>query len=102
MQINKKQIQYLRGLGHHLSPVVIIGQHGLSQGVIDSLSEALTRHELIKVKLAGVSGSDRQNLAEEASSKSRSRLIQVLGKTALLYRPNKDLKPEKRIQIPKK
>lgn len=101
MQINKKQIQFLRGLGHHLSPVVIIGQHGLSQGVVDSLIEALTRHELIKIKLAGLTGSDRQTMANEAAAKCRSRLIQVLGKTALLYRPNKDLKPEKRIKLPK-
>ncbi|MDP2248230.1 MAG: YhbY family RNA-binding protein, partial [Nitrosomonadales bacterium] len=54
--MNSKQITYLRGLGHHLNPVVSIGNNGLTEQVLKEIELALTAHELIKIK---VSGDDR-------------------------------------------
>ena len=53
MTLNKKQIQHLKSLAHHLNPVVMIGNNGLTEGVLAEAELALTHHELIKVKIAG-------------------------------------------------
>ncbi|MEJ2520533.1 MAG: YhbY family RNA-binding protein, partial [Desulfuromonadales bacterium] len=46
-----KQNRYLRGLGHKLRPVVMIGKHHMSEEVIRATDEALVAHELIKVRI---------------------------------------------------
>ena len=51
--MNGKDRRYLRGLAHGLSPVVIVGQRGLSDAVVRQVDGALTDHELIKVRLGG-------------------------------------------------
>ncbi len=44
------QRQYLKGLAHHLKPVVQIGKNGLTDRVFADIDRALFSHELIKVK----------------------------------------------------
>ncbi len=51
MSLSGKQVRFLRGLGHHLKPVVMIGKDEVSEAVISATDEALGIHELIKVKL---------------------------------------------------
>ncbi|WP_117086172.1 YhbY family RNA-binding protein, partial [Klebsiella pneumoniae] len=53
MNLTKKQVQHLKALAHHLNPVVMIGNNGLTEGVLAETEVALTHHELIKVKIAG-------------------------------------------------
>ncbi|HMB59267.1 MAG TPA: YhbY family RNA-binding protein, partial [Xanthomonadales bacterium] len=53
MSLSTQQIRYLRGLSHHLRPVVTIADKGLSENVLAELDSALDTHELIKVKLRG-------------------------------------------------
>lgn len=86
MQLSGKQIRHLRGLGHHLQPVVMIGRGELNERVIASLEEALTRHELIKVKLQEGCELDRHEAAEEMARVTGAAIAQILGKTILLYR----------------
>ncbi len=50
MILNNKQKQYLKGLAHSLKPVVLLGQHGLTEGVLAEIDLALNHHELIKVE----------------------------------------------------
>ena len=57
MNLTTKQKQYLKGLAHSLKPVVMLGQHGLTEGVLAEIDAALNHHELIKVK---VSAADRE------------------------------------------
>ena len=52
MNLNKKQIQYLKGEAHSLKPVVLLGSNGLTEGVIAEIDSALEHHELIKVKIS--------------------------------------------------
>ncbi len=84
--LNGKQRRFLRGLGHHLEPVVLVGKEGLSDGLVGALDTALTTHELIKVKLGESAGSDRRAIAEALAEASGSERVQVLGRTLLLYR----------------
>ena len=51
--LSTKQKQFLKGLAHHLSPVVMLGGNGLTEGVLAEIDNALNHHELIKVKIAG-------------------------------------------------
>jgi len=81
-----KQARYLRGLGHHLQPVVMIGKEDLSDSVLASIEEALAAHELIKVKLQEGCLLDRREAAALLAERTGSAVAQVLGKTILLYR----------------
>lgn len=99
-KLSSKQVQYLRGLGHHLSPVAMVGQNGLTKSVLLAVEEVLTTHELVKIKIAEDSPEERLKLAEEIAKKTGSALVQTLGKTALLFRTNKDLKADKQIILP--
>ncbi|NNE44548.1 MAG: YhbY family RNA-binding protein [Gemmatimonadetes bacterium] len=92
-----KQRRYLRGLGVNLEPKVWLGGSGLTEAFLASVEDALSTDELIKVKLPELTGADRKAAAKELAEKSGTELIQVLGRTALLYRRN-DEKPE--IQLP--
>jgi RNA-binding protein len=81
-----KQRRYLRALGHHLDPVVQVGKEGLSEGLVSALDAALLQHELIKVKLGEAAGSDRRALGAALAEAAGGELVQVLGRTVLIYR----------------
>lgn len=91
-----KQVRFLRGLGHHLDPVVMIGRGVISEAVLRSTNEALTAHELIKVKIQEGCEMDRRTVAAELAEKTGAQVAQVLGKTFLLYRRS----DECRIELP--
>ncbi len=91
-------VRHLRGLGHHLHPVVQIGKEGVTDALFLAVREALLRHELIKVKILQEAPVDRHDAAGEISEATGSMLIQVLGRTILLYKHH----PKKpRIELPK-
>lgn len=85
-----KQVRFLRGLGHHLQPVVMIGREELSERLLASVEVALEDHELIKVKLQEGCSTDRREIASQLAEKTGSQVAQVLGRTILLYRPATD------------
>jgi RNA-binding protein len=85
-QLTGKQVRFLRGLGHHLQPVVMIGKDAISEALLASLEEALAAHELIKVKLQEGCPLDRREAATSLAEKTGAAAAQVLGKTILLYR----------------
>ena len=67
MELSERQRKYLRGLGHALNPVLLIGQHGVTPAVIAEAQRALHDHELIKVKFRGA---DREAARRWASPNS--------------------------------
>jgi RNA-binding protein len=87
--LSGKQRRHLRGLGHHLDAVVQVGKDGLDEGVVGALDAALEQHELIKVRLLDSVGADRHGVSEALAEASTSELVQVLGRTLLLYRARK-------------
>ena len=80
---DKKQ---LRSIGHNLNPVVMIGDKGLSEGVMLELNRALEDHELIKVKVNVADPQERREVIEQFCTDSKAELVQAIGKIALLYR----------------
>lgn len=89
MALTGKQRRKLRALGHHLEPVVIIGQGGVTEGVVGAVAQALEDHELIKIKF-GEGPEDRHEGADKLAAQTGADVAQVLGKTALLYKPRKE------------
>jgi RNA-binding protein len=81
-----KASRYLRGLGHHLDPVVQIGKDGVTEGVVKATRGALLAHELVKVKVLPEAPVDRKEVAEDLARKAGAALAQVLGRTFLLYK----------------
>ena len=59
-EINNAFRRSLKARGHHLKPVVQIGQGGISPGVIEATQAALEQHELIKVSINGESPTERK------------------------------------------
>ncbi len=99
-QLTSKQKKFLKGLGHSLTPVVAVGKEGLGEKIIKATILELSRHELIKVKVGKSSPVGRQETAETLSAGSDSSLVQIIGKTILLYKKNPELDKEKRLKLP--
>ena len=88
MQTSLKQT--LKARAHHLKPVVILGNKGLTPAVIDETNHALLAHELIKVKINGVEKEERLATAQELVAQLQAELVQMIGNIAVLYRPNEN------------
>lgn len=89
-ELSGKQRRHLRALGHHLQPVVQVGHEGITEALVRETDSQLASHELIKVKIGESSPQDRHSSADLLAERTGSRVAQVLGRTALLYRPRKD------------
>lgn len=89
-ELTGKQRRHLRALGHHLGPVVQVGHEGVSDAVVRQADQQLESHELIKVKIGESSPQDRHDAAALLAERTHARVAQVLGRTALLYRPRKE------------
>lgn len=98
--VTGQQRAFLRGLGHHLNPVVQIGHKGLSAEVLKELDHALVSHELLKVKLLRSAPLSVSEAAAQMSAAAGAVVAQTIGKVVLLYRPSPD--PDRRkIALPR-
>jgi RNA-binding protein len=87
LTLNPKQTSFLRGKGHGLSPVVMIGNKGLSEEVLREIDISLNAHELIKIKVQGDQRELRQQMLQEICEKLTAAPIQHIGKQLVVYRP---------------
>lgn len=95
-----KQLRYLRGLGHHLKPLVMLGREGINDNVIKAADAVLAAHELVKVKIGNGCPLERREAADTVAAGTGSAIVQILGKTFLLFRANPDRDAEHRIKLP--
>ena len=86
MELKGKDHRRLRSEGHHLKPVVITGHDGLSPDVISKIDKELRIHGLIKIKI-GKGPLGRKEAASQLSALTGAAVVQILGRTILLYRP---------------
>ena len=91
--------QRLRALGHELRPLVLIGKAGADETLVASADAALKSHELVKVKLERNAPLAREEAARLLTQALNAALVQQIGRTFLLYRPNPDLPPGRRITL---
>ena len=87
-----KERAELRAEAHHLDPTVHVGQHGLTPAVITSLDDALRTRELVKVKLGFKDEQIKpKEVAESLALATNAAVVQVIGRTATLFRENPDI-----------
>ncbi|MFU2154385.1 ribosome assembly RNA-binding protein YhbY [Paenibacillus larvae] len=92
-----KQKRYLRSMAHHLNPIFQIGKGGVNDQLITHIKEALETRELIKVSILNNNDEDRNELTQEISGRSGAELVQVIGKTIVLYKESVN---HKEIELP--
>lgn len=87
MAMSGKQKRYLRGLAHSLKTVVTVGSKGLSENVLMEVDAALTQHELVKIKLPPSPRAERELQMRSISAATDAEIVQVIGRTGVLFRP---------------
>ena len=94
MRLSESQKKHLRGLGHALKPVVMVGDAGLTDSVLAEYRSALEHHELIKVRVKVGDRGMRDEVIGRLCDAGEAVLVQRIGNMALLYRenPEKDVK----------
>ncbi len=100
MELTGKQKRFLRSRGQQLKPSCVIGKGGLSEGVADKISKSLVGRELIKVRLPADPTLSRKELAGKLAEVTGACCVGLVGRTALLYRPDEQADPDDRIHLP--
>jgi RNA-binding protein len=90
ISLTNAQNRFLRGQAHGLKAMLQVGAKGVTDAVVAEVDGALEHHELIKIKVAGDDRDAREAMIGELAERSGAALVQKIGKTAVLYRPNKD------------
>ncbi len=80
----------LKSEAHHLNPVVMIGQAGLTDAVMAEIEIALDVHELIKVKIRA-ERDERKTICEKICEITTAELVQSIGQIIIIYRLNPKL-----------
>ena len=101
MNLTEQQKKFLRGRGHQLKPLIMVGDAGLSEPLLAEFESTLDHHELLKVRVRVGDRDARDEIIEKLCETGKAELVQRIGNVALLYRPNLNKKPEKRIRLPK-
>ncbi len=94
MELDNATIKRLKGIGHELKPVVMIGNNGVTAAITEEIDRALNDHELIKVKLPAGSKQERDLVCTELASGANAYLIHTIGRMALLLRQNPNANPK--------
>jgi RNA-binding protein len=92
-----KQKRHLRSLAHHLTPIFQVGKGGTNEHIIRHIEEAIETRELIKVSVLNNNADDPREIGAELAAGAGAELVQVIGKTIVLYKESKD---HKTIELP--
>lgn len=88
MKLTSKQKAKLKSIGQTSKVMVQVGDKGVTENVVKSLNEALEAHELIKVSIQHPHRDIRKEMIAELAEKSESQIVNIIGKTALLFKEN--------------
>ena len=86
LTLTSQQRRKLRAMAHALKPVVLIGQGGLTDGVVQAVEAALLDHELIKVQMR--QPEDKKATAAALAAATGAALCGLVGHVIILYRPH--------------
>ncbi len=85
-----KQKRELKKMAHHLHPIFQIGKDGISNNLLEGIDDALFSHELMKVKLLDTCKEDVKIAALKISEYTKCEVVQIIGRTIVLYLYRKD------------
>ncbi len=80
----------LKGRAHDLSPVVMIGNAGLTESVLKEIANSLKIHELIKIRVMNDDRAQRAAMLESICTQLNAASVQHIGKILVIYQPNPD------------
>ena len=86
-RLTNNQKKHLRTLAHNLSPVVMIGQQGLSEAVLSELDSTMKKHELLKIKIRVDNRNKKKEMVDKIIKFSKAFLVQIIGSVLVIYRP---------------
>lgn len=93
-----KQRAYLKGLAMTMDPIFQIGKNSMTPEFTRAIQEALDARELIKISVLKNCMDDPRELAQMLAERTKSQVVQVIGKKIVLYKEGKD--KNKKIQLP--
>ncbi|MDE7222206.1 MAG: ribosome assembly RNA-binding protein YhbY [Acetatifactor sp.] len=88
--MTSKQRAYLKSLASSLDPIFQVGKSSLTPQVTEAIGEAFNTRELIKVAVLKNCLDNPQEIAEMIAERTRSQVVQVIGKKIVLYKPDRD------------
>ena len=87
--MTSKQRAYLKGLAMTMDPIFQIGKASVTPENVAAIAEALEKRELIKISVLKNCFDDPKEIAEVVAERTRSLVVQVIGKKIVLYKPAK-------------
>ena len=93
--MTSKQRAYLKGLAMNLDPIFQIGKSSVTPELTEAVAEALEARELIKLSVLKNCMDDGNAIAQVLAERTRSEVVQVIGKKIVLYKQAKDEKKRK-------
>ena len=93
-----KQRAYLKGLAMNLEPIFQIGKNSMTPDVTKAIQEALDARELVKISVLKNCLDDPREMAAMIAERTKSEVVQVIGRKIVFYRPSKE---HKKIELPK-
>ncbi len=84
-----KEKRYLRGVASTRKAIVLIGKEGISRNLVDTLNDSLEAHELVKLSMLKNCDQDFREVVLDLSAMTNSEVVQIIGRTFVLYRRSK-------------
>jgi len=86
--MEKEKLYRLKAEANQLSPILNVGKNGVTDTLIEELNKQIKANRLVKVRVlkSAEEGKDLKAIAEELAAATRSTLIEVRGRTVVLYR----------------
>ncbi len=95
--MNSRQRAYLKSLAMTMDSVLQIGKSSLTPEITEAVNEALEARELVKIHVLKNCIDDTRMIGETLAERTRSQVVQVIGKKIVLYRESKT---KKKIMLP--
>jgi RNA-binding protein len=86
MALNEKQRKHLRRLAHPMSPLVMLGNAGLTDAVVAELDRTLSDHELVKVSARVGERDERDRALDSLANRTGAEIVQRIGNVGVFYR----------------
>jgi RNA-binding protein len=86
--MEKEKLYQLKSEAHQISPILNIGKNGVTDALIEELNKQIKANRLVKVRVlkSAEEEKDLKAIAEEIAEATRSTLIEIRGRTVVLYR----------------
>ncbi|ARJ11365.1 ribosome assembly RNA-binding protein YhbY [Staphylococcus lugdunensis] len=92
-----KQKRYLRSLAHNTDPTFQIGKSGINENMCNQISDTLEKRELVKIHILQNNFDDKNDLAIQLASSTKSEVVQIIGSMIVLYKESEE---NKNINLP--